>query len=260
MLCPLSAVLCTGVTAINLEALQMMRRGAPPQGANPFPAREPLTASTAAAGLAAAAGEQQYGSAGGVGDSGAAAEQPVDGLTATLQDWALTQQEQQGAAAVPAAAGNQVSYASPAKTQAMGADAGPAGWPAAGGYNYGMGQPQSSPTVASSLSSQAQSVYGAAAVVQLQPHGQQQHVGAAGGRLGFAASPQQPRSPGAGAGAPVPRVYVERGPARAPLIAAAQAQKAAASSSSPQTGRAAGVRRFLHSASSGKASQGHGGR
>jgi hypothetical protein len=240
----------------------MMRRGAPPQGANPFPVRVPLTASTAAAGLAAAAGEQQHNSAGAVGDSGSAVEQPVDGLTVTLQDWALTQQEQQGAAAVPAAAGYQVPHASPAKTQAPGADSSPAGWSAAaGGYGYGVGQPQSSPAVTSSLSQQAQSVYGAAAVVQLQPYGQQQHVGAAGGRRGFASSPKQPMSPGAGSGAPVPRVYVERGPARASPIAAAQAQKAgASSSSSPQTGRSAGVRRSLHSASSGKASQGQGGR
>ncbi|KAF6258585.1 hypothetical protein COO60DRAFT_1701259 [Scenedesmus sp. NREL 46B-D3] len=47
-----------GVTAINLEAVQMMRRGAPPSGTNPFPVTVPLNAGTAASGLAAA--QQQH--------------------------------------------------------------------------------------------------------------------------------------------------------------------------------------------------------
>lgn len=248
----------TGVTAINLEALQMMRRGAPPQGANPFPVPVPLTASTAAAGLAAAAGVQQQQQQGGpaaAGDSSIAAEQPVDSLTATLQDWAITQQqqEQQGAAAVPAAAGG-YQGAGYSRAKRPGGAAGPTGWAAApaGSPGYGFAQPQSYSPAAPCLSPQAQSVYGAAAVVQLQPHGQQQYSGASGVRSSFAASP------------PVPRVYVERGPARASpssAAAAASAQKAGASStSSPQTGRSAGVRRSLHSASSGKSSQGHSGR
>jgi hypothetical protein len=37
-----------------MEAMQMMRRGVPPSGLNPFPMAVPLDASTAASGLAAA--------------------------------------------------------------------------------------------------------------------------------------------------------------------------------------------------------------
>lgn len=63
-LCCINKLCCllvfSGVTAINLEAVQIMRRGAPPSGANPFPVTLPLNTSTAAAGLAAAVQQRHH--------------------------------------------------------------------------------------------------------------------------------------------------------------------------------------------------------
>lgn len=178
-----------GVTAINLEALQMMRRGAPPSGANPFPVALPLNAETAAAGLVAAAGGQQQ-----VAVEGSTCSQVQDG-TAAAQGWGNSPAEQ-------------------ARTAAGVADG-------AEGHAY-------SPDT----SAQAQSVYGAAAVVRLQQP-QAQRQAALSSLPGLVARGSSGGQPAAGS----PKVFVERGPA-----ASGSPQKAGAS---PAGSRAVGARRAL---------------
>lgn len=179
-----------GVTAINLEALQMMRRGAPPSGTNPFPVTLPLKAETAAAGLVAAAGGQQQ-----VAVEGSTGGQVQDG-TAAAQSW-----------------GNN-SPAEQAHTPAGAADG-------AEGHAY-----------VPDTSAQAQSVYGAAAVVRLQQP-QAQRQAALSSLPGLVAR----GSSGGQAAAGSPKVFVERGPA-----ASGSPQKAGAS---PAGSRAVGARRAL---------------
>jgi hypothetical protein len=184
------------VTAINLEALQMMRRGAPPSGANPFPVALPLNAETAAAGLVAAAGGQQQ-----VLVDGSAGGQVQDGA-AEAQGW-----------------GNH-SPAEQARTAAGVADG------AAEGYAC----------AAADTSAQAQSVYGAAAVVRLQQPQQAQRQAAMSSLPGLVARGSSGgQQPAAGS----PKVFVERGPAGA----AGSPQKAGVAS--PAGSRAVGMRRVL---------------
>lgn len=192
-----------GVTAINLEALQIMRRGAPPSGANPFPVALPLNASTAASGLQAAAA-----AAAGVGGVGL-----------------LEQQQQQVDAAVTAPGEGSVMLSAPGTA---------AGTPP---HNTWAQQPGGVLYSQIGDAAAAQSVYGAAAVVQLQPQ----------------ARPQQQ-----GVGSPMsgPRVYVERGPASkgSPIATSSPAHLKGSPQQQAQQGqqRSVGVRRALHHSQPGK--------
>lgn len=222
-----------GVTAINLEALQMMRRGAPPNsGANPFPVPLPLNSATAAAGLVAAGGQQQAGGAAGQVDVGSAAAgsaaAAAGSMGSTIQDWANAQQQQhQGAD----------NMGSPAQ----GGFVGDSGAAAGGADEWGQvpGYAQVPDT-----SAQAQSVYGAAAVVQLQQPQQRLQQSALSAMPGLVAR-SSPQSGLAAAvpGASVPKVYVERGPGRSPAGAVAGSPQKAAAAGSPA--RSVGVRRSL---------------
>lgn len=221
------------MTAINLEALQMMRRGAPPSGANPFPVALPLNAATAAAGLVAAGAQQAEDGAAGQQGSPAASGAAAGNLGSAPQGWVSTEQQQQGAGQH---AGSAV-------------DSGAAG--AAEGYGWNQ---LPSHAQAGNSSAQAQSAYGAAAVVQLQPQGQQRmHQSALSCLPDFPArSPQQSGLPAA-----VPKVYVERGPGRSPAGAAAAGspQKAAAAGSPQTKGRSVGVKKVQQGAG-GRPTQG----
>jgi hypothetical protein len=228
-----------GVTAINLEALQMMRRGAPPSGANPFPVAVPLNPATAAAGLVAAGGGQL----GSAADSEAAADQSsagaaagaaVDGLSSSLRDWGLSQQQQQAPALGVTGA------AEPGLAGAVGV----AREAEAAGSSSGWGHlPGGQPAGYHSAPIQAQSAYGAAAVVQLlQPQGAQ--------RAGQSALSSLP---GFVARSPASRVFVERGPGAG---ASPSSPQKGAAANSPQASRSVGARRSLGGADARAAARG----
>lgn len=193
----------------------------------------PLTASTAAAGLVAVGGGQQ---AAEVTDGPAGAgDEHGSSLSSTLQDWATSQQ--------PGAAGS-----SSTATETTAAGAADAPHTATAGCGLGWGQFAGYPQLANET---AQSAYGAAAVVQLQPYQQQQQKqeqiqSTWSGSVGRSA--QQQSSPiAARGGASVPRVHVERGPARSsPAATAVSPAHKGVGSSPASAGRSVGVRRSLH--------------
>ncbi|KAF8064553.1 AVT1D [Scenedesmus sp. PABB004] len=164
-----------GVTAINLEAVTLMRRGAPPAGANPFPVALPLRVGAAAAAEGLAEAAARHGA----------------GLAAQLD----AQAGADAAGAAAAAAGRPASAAagrSPGAARAVpggqGVDAG-AGWGAADG----------APEQEEEWARQREGAV------------PEPHPGPAPARLGGLAT--WGSGGGAGAGA-LPRVVVERGPRR----------------------------------------------
>lgn len=235
--------MAAGVTAINLEALQIMRRGAPPAGANPFPVALPLHAATAATGLAAAA------------SVATAAVESAGGLS-EQQAQQLVQQQGREAALCPAR--ELASSGTPTSHAPAGADASSAFAPAALAWPSSPGDASAAATFARHP---ALGSYGC--VTAPSPGRQQQPAQAAGTATwtGFnGRSPQQPQhQPGPVAASVssllpatggMPRVFVERGPAAAAASASPPAGKAVGRTGAVRT---AGTRRALPVGSMGTA-------